>query len=63
MTLEHSTTSVDPARAARLEALREELEHRIDALVNAGSRKLDDVTEGFESSWKELNELLETTRH
>lgn len=63
MTLEHSTTPLDPDRAARLEALREELEHRIESLANAGSRKLEDVTEDFETSWKELNELLEATRH
>ncbi len=52
------TTTQDPARAKRLEALREDLDHRLDELTTAGGAGLSKIHQEFERAWKELNELL-----
>lgn len=55
----------DPTRSARLDALREELDHRLDELATAGADGLPKVKERFDRAWSELNELLgaDATRH
>ena len=58
------TSTQDPTRAARLEALREDLDERIDELATAGGAGLAKVKERFDRAWQELNELLGSeTRH
>jgi ElaB/YqjD/DUF883 family membrane-anchored ribosome-binding protein len=59
------TTQPTDSRAARLEALRDDLDQRLDELATAGGSGLASVKERFDRAWKELNELLdpEATRH
>ncbi len=58
------TSTQDPAREARLQTLREDLDHRLDELATAGGAGLTTVKERFDRAWKELNELLkDETRH
>ena len=55
--MERSTTQ-EPERAKRLQALREDLDHRLDELATAGGAGLARVQQEFDRAWKEMNELL-----
>ncbi len=41
-------------RAARLAALRDELDHRIDEIVDAGADRQPTLKKEFDAAWNEL---------
>jgi hypothetical protein len=52
------THSEDTGRAARLQALREDLDRRLDELRTMGGSDLARIQKEFDRAWKELNELV-----
>ncbi|WP_242343386.1 hypothetical protein [Anaeromyxobacter terrae] len=51
-----SSSAPSQPRAARLAALRDDLDHRIDEIVDAGADRAPALKKEFDALWKTLKE-------